>query len=324
MPTATPRPEVAYDPTQRVITVHPGDHANLTGRLCRAKVPDVGRRAVFLRQADLESFGVPSGLLATVRHEYPTKGVDTTLPTVQVIQYGAQEPNVDGVPLTYSGCAFSVDKLMREKLGLPPELPEDDNSAERFDHGTITIALSDRRVGTIVKSRAVESGLLAASDQAGLQDNPGLAVHQAYNGTAAIYSTALADCHDGAACYQIAYDRTTPDWAVWSIDFEATDVSGLGKLAFNIRGNLGGERPNVYLVSPGDPDEVRYYADVEDFALVSSTAWQRVAIPLSSFEPYEGETRPLDRAQIIRVQLAFEWEPTTGIVFVDRFAFESE
>ena len=113
----------------------------------------------------------------------------------------------------------------------------------------------------------------------------------------------------------------TGNWALLGIELPEIDVSNLSVLAFDIRGQSGGEIPNVWLVSAGSPEEDRNYVDIENYVAVT-TNWQRVEIPLTDFHVMGGSQQTVDLTQIVRVEIAFEWENMAGMVYVDGFAFE--
>jgi hypothetical protein len=322
-PTATPvtpTPQVEYDPGSRIITIHPGDVQAQTGRLCKGKMADVDRNAVFLRATYLQGFGEPAGLLATVTHVYPEKSINITLPNVEVGQYNDTEIDASGEQLNYSNCAFNAVQSMRNQLGLPSELGGF-NDPPRFDHGIITIQLSSTPVGHVEKDKQKEESVFAASDQANMA-NRAITFRQNYLATAAINSKVLDEGSDGNPGYQIAYDRITGDhWAFWEIVLPEIDVSGLSKLAFDIKGQAGGEIPNVWLASRSDPEDIRNYVDIEDYVTVT-TGWRRVEISLVDFHAKGSEQQTVDLTRIVRVQIAFEWEDMGGMVYVDGFAFE--
>ena len=91
-----------------------------------------------LPKSNLQAFGVPPGLLATVTHVYPQEDINVTRLNVEVGQYNDIETDEGGEELNYSKCAFNAVQYMREQLGLPPNLGAFTDTI-RFDHGTITI-----------------------------------------------------------------------------------------------------------------------------------------------------------------------------------------
>lgn len=323
-PTNTPVPptlEVTYNPGSRTITIYPGNAQAQTGRLCKGKMTDVDRNAVFLRAAYLQAFGQPAGLLATVTHVYPAKGINVALYEVEVGQYNDTEIDASGEQLNYSDCAFNAAQSIRNQLGLPSDLGGFDDPA-RFDHGTITIQLSDTPVGFVLKEKPMEPGIFAASDQANMAKKANT-FRQFYWKTAAINGTAFSPGSDDGISYRIAYDRVDADrYAGWDIVLPETDVSGFSKLAFDIKGQVGGEIPNVWLASPHVPGrDTRNLVDIENYVTIN-TNWQRVEIPLADFHVREGLHQTVDLTQITNVQIIFEWEDMAGMVYVDGFAFE--
>jgi hypothetical protein len=317
-----PTPEVTYDPGSRTITIHPGHAQAQTGRLCKGKMADVDRYAVFLRPAYLQGFGEPAGLLATVTHVYPEESINITLPDVEVGQYNDSEIDASGEPLNYSQCAFNAVQSMRNQLGLPSELG-DFNSSARFDHGTITIQLSSKQVEFVSKEKPVKPGIFAASDQANLAGRAS-AFRQFYWVTAAVNDTAFSPGSNDGTSYRIAYDRVDGDhYSGWEIVLPETDVSNFSRLAFDIRGHSGGEIPNVWLTSPGSPEnDIRNLVDIEEYVTVVNTDWQRVEIPLTDFHVTGSSQQTIDLTRIIRVQIVFEWDDMAGMIYVDGFAFE--
>jgi hypothetical protein len=307
---------VEYDPGSRTITIHPGNAEAKTGRLCKAKMADVDRYAVFLRTD--YGFGEPAGLRATVTHIYPEKSINITLSDVEVGQYNATEIDASGAQLNYSNCAFNTVQSMRDQLELPSDL-EDFNDPPRWDHGIITIQLSSTPVDFVVKDKAVEPGIFAASDQANMASQA-TTFKQFYTATAAVNGQSTSPGSDDGTGYRIAYDRVHPDYSGWEVILPEINISNLSKLIFDIKGQSGGEIPNIWLASPGDPD-VRNYVDIENYVTVT-TNWQRVEIPLTDFHAENGSEQTVDLTRITSLKIVFEWEEMAGMVYVDGFAFE--
>jgi hypothetical protein len=111
-------------------------------------------------------------------------------------------------------------------------------------------------------------------------------------------------------------------WAVWGIVLsEEIDVSSLSKLAFDIKGQSGGEIPNVWLVSSSNSDDIRNSVDIEAYVTVD-TSWKRAEIPMADFRDPWSQQQTIDLTRIVRVEIAFEWEDMAGMIYVDGFAFE--
>jgi hypothetical protein len=255
-----------------------------------------------------------------ITHSYPSKGVDVTLQDIEVGQYSDIEVNADGKWLNYSNCVLNLTQQMRQELSLPEELGEF-NDLTRFDHGTISISLSSSPACAEPQNDDVEAGIFAASDQSEMAD---LAINfrEFYTATAALNGSATTPGSNDDTAYRIAYDRITPVlYACWGIVLPELDVSNLSRLAFDIKGQQGGELPNVWLASSGSPSDIRNFVDIEDYLTVTN-AWQRVEIPLIEFHA-KGETEEtVDLTRIVRLQICFEWADMAGMVFVDGFAFE--
>jgi len=90
-------------------------------------------------------------------------------------------------------------------------------------------------------------------------------------------------------------------------------------LAFYIRGEVGGEEPNIYLMNPTVGENYqRYWKDVEQVTPVT-TSWQPVVIPLSYFTTGPVPSQQVDLSNVQRIQILFEWypEPTSGRIYID-------
>jgi hypothetical protein len=280
----------------------------------------VGRQAVFFRPEYLTGFGEQPGLWATVIHDFPEESIYVALQNIEAGQYKDQDTDAYGGPLDYGGCAFNTTRGMRQQLELPLDLDGYD-SEERFRHGTITVTLSSAPVGYVPTPKPKDARIFAATDQANMA---GLSIEfrQFYTHTAAINAEVIGAGSDDGTGMQIAYDRITPEYyACWGIVLPGIDVSHLSRLAFDVKGTQGGERPNVWLSSVHSPADLRNFVDVEPYATVT-TAWQRVRIPLADFHVMGSTEQSIDLSRITRVQICFEWEDMAGMIYADAFAFE--
>ena len=82
---------------------------------------------------------------------------------------------------------------------------------------------------------------------------------------------------------------------------------------------MGGETPNVWLMTPiAGGGYRRYYRDVEIYREVT-TQWQEVVIPLADFETGTKPEEEIDLHHIHKVQVVFEWygQPTSGTIYID-------
>ena len=114
------------------------------------------------------------------------------------------------------------------------------------------------------------------------------------------------------------------NYAGWEIWLGADDQSGIPFLAynllvFNVRGQVGGEEPNVYLMMPAvGQDYQRYWKEVKQVAPVT-TSWTRIEIPLAHFTSSQAPNQQVDLSNIQRIQFLFEWYslPTSGTIYID-------
>jgi hypothetical protein len=96
-------------------------------------------------------------------------------------------------------------------------------------------------------------------------------------------------------------------------------LTSYSSLTFYIRGAVGGETPNVWLMTPiADEGYRRYYRDVEKYRQVT-TQWQEVVIPLEHFRTGKLPEEKIDLQHINKIQVVFEWypEPTLGTIYID-------
>ena len=187
----------------------------------------------------------------------------------------------------------------------------------------------------IVEHQPIQFGIFAETDQAEIASRA-YRFQQFHQDTARIASALVSDGSEDDLGYEIAYSGIAAQerYACWGIVFPETDVSGLSSLAFDIKGQRGGEIPNVWLTSSGPSGSVRNFVDIENYVRVNDL-WQRVEIPLVDFHkptPAEmgerdageakEEQQTIDLKHIGEVQLCFEWGVMEGTIFVDGFAFE--
>lgn len=90
------------------------------------------------------------------------------------------------------------------------------------------------------------------------------------------------------------------------------DGSSYKNLRFRIRGNTGGEEPNIYLCDSA----ARKNAALGKYCTVG-TDWKDVSIPLSVFARKGVDLTHLDGMEII-----FEWKEMSGTVWLDELALE--
>jgi hypothetical protein len=135
-------------------------------------------------------------------------------------------------------------------------------------------------------------------------------------GVAASYDSANPHGPGGAA-YRITFQGVTSTaWAVAGSDLMGLDASKAGTLSFFIRGEQGGERPRIYLVSGRGPAQVRRHVKLEDYIGITR-AWQRVEIPLGTFADLG-----VDVTNLVSFQIVFEGSAMSGTIYVDDVRLE--
>jgi len=90
------------------------------------------------------------------------------------------------------------------------------------------------------------------------------------------------------------------------------DASSYEVLSFRIRGNKGGETPNVYLTD----GICKKGVDVEKYS-VTKTEWNTVEIPLSDFTK-----KGIDLTHLEGLEFIFEWEECSGTIWLDDIKFK--
>jgi len=98
----------------------------------------------------------------------------------------------------------------------------------------------------------------------------------------------------------------------WTNDLKGMDGSSYKQLSFDIRGDKGGERPNIYL----DDGTVRRPVDIENYVTVSHN-WKTVSIPLNDFA-----SQDIDLTHLREMQIVYEWEKAEGSIYLDNIRFK--
>lgn len=136
-----------------------------------------------------------------------------------------------------------------------------------------------------------------------------------FSGSGAVITTAYittGTASASAASFVISYAVPLNEYAVWETALPGLGVSGYDHLSFDIRGASGGEKVNAYLNDGAN----RRFVDLESYTPVGQT-WTPVRIPLSAFT---GVTL----TRLSSVQIAFEYEPMTGTIYLDDLRFEAD
>ncbi len=103
-------------------------------------------------------------------------------------------------------------------------------------------------------------------------------------------------------------------YAAWAAGLGGVDASGARYLKFKIKGQKGGEKPNLYL----NDGTTRKCIDLEKYSPVT-TQWQEVFIPLDAFAQ-----QGIDLTHVEELQFVFEWEELSGTIYVDDIWFCKE
>jgi RHS repeat-associated protein len=152
-----------------------------------------------------------------------------------------------------------------------------------FEHDSATNRLSGGRGTRTDGPGAVGTGYVS--------DESGRALRVSYGGS-------IGEALDGVAGL---------GYATWYTSLGGIDCTACAVLSFRIRGEAGGETPNVYLAD----GNFRWGVNVEDYAPVT-TSWQSVSIPIADVAGYG-----VDLTHLAEVEFAFEWEEMSGTVYLD-------
>lgn len=107
------------------------------------------------------------------------------------------------------------------------------------------------------------------------------------------------------------YEVVPGGWAGWGLGMNGFDASGYRYLAFDLRGEKGGETFEIGLRDEGGQEKkipIGRFLDV-------TTSWQQVLVPLTAF-------KGLNLASLNNINLGFSNEHGKGRVFMDNFRFE--
>lgn len=97
----------------------------------------------------------------------------------------------------------------------------------------------------------------------------------------------------------------------WGARTGGLDLSGYKVLEMRVRGQEGGEKPNIYL----DDGVVKRGLDVERYGGITS-GWTVVSLPLSDFA-----ARGIDLTHVESLEMTFEWDRMSGTLWVDDVGF---
>jgi|GEM_PF-1189054 len=103
-------------------------------------------------------------------------------------------------------------------------------------------------------------------------------------------------------------------YAAWVTSLGGIDASANTFLRLKIKGQDGGEKPNIYLAD----GTTRRGVDLRKYTSVT-TDWQDVYIPLQDFV-----RQGVDLTHLEELQFVFEWEPMSGTIYLDDISFSKD
>ena len=99
---------------------------------------------------------------------------------------------------------------------------------------------------------------------------------------------------------------------IWRAGLNGIDVRGFSSLVMRIRGERGGETPNIYLSDP-----VRRYPLRPKEMPPITTEWQTVKLPLDHYAK-----NGIDVSHLEALETVFEWKEQMGTMYIDDIWFE--
>jgi RHS repeat-associated protein len=101
-------------------------------------------------------------------------------------------------------------------------------------------------------------------------------------------------------------------YAIWETALLGFDARGFQNIVIKVRGENGGEKPNIWL----DDGTTRRPVRAKEFAPIT-TSWQEIYIPLEKFI-----AQGVDLSHLEAIQIVFEWEEMSGTVYIAEIRFE--
>ncbi|MBW2664004.1 MAG: hypothetical protein JRD93_19010, partial [Deltaproteobacteria bacterium] len=142
------------------------------------------------------------------------------------------------------------------------------------------------------------------------------------NGAAAISAAPLKDMNNSDnTVLRISYGGTIGrdyglnggfSYAGWRAGLNGIDVSKSTHLLMRIRGENGGEAPNIYLADPAKRISLRAQEIPE-----IKKQWQIVRLPLEHYAK-----QGIDLSHLDSMEIVFEWADQSGTIYVDNIRFE--
>lgn len=101
-------------------------------------------------------------------------------------------------------------------------------------------------------------------------------------------------------------------YAIWETSLLGFDARGFQNIVIKVRGENGGEKPNIWL----DDGTTRRPVRAKEFAPIT-TSWQEISIPLEKFI-----AQGVDLSHLEAIQIVFEWEEMSGTAYLTEIRFE--
>lgn len=101
-------------------------------------------------------------------------------------------------------------------------------------------------------------------------------------------------------------------YAIWRAGLNGIDARQFSHLVMRIRGERGGEAPNIYLTDP-----VRRYPLRPDEMPLITREWQTIRLPLEHYAKHG-----IDLSHLESLETVFEWKEQSGTIYVDDIRFE--
>ena len=107
------------------------------------------------------------------------------------------------------------------------------------------------------------------------------------------------------------YGQGRFSYAAWKTELLGLDARGFESLVLKMRGEEGGERPNIYL----DDGTVRRCLRADELPALTTT-WQEIRLPLRRFT-----SQGVDLSNLETLEIVFEWEKMSGTIYVAEIRF---
>jgi hypothetical protein len=101
-------------------------------------------------------------------------------------------------------------------------------------------------------------------------------------------------------------------YALWKAGLNGIDAGSFRHLVMRIRGERGGETPNIYL-----SDSVRRWPLRPKEMPAITKEWQTIKLPLDHYAK-----NGIDLSHLDALEAVFEWTEQTGTIYLDDIRFE--